>query len=51
VKIKIYSPYFINQNIPCLGIEPTEGPANISKEKGVDVICDFFNTKLAKFYY
>jgi len=38
---------FINQNIPCLGIEPTESTANISKEKGVDVISDFFSSKLA----
>ena len=39
--------YFKKKNIPCYGIEPTESTANASKEKGIDVIIDFFSKKLA----
>jgi len=40
--------YFQNNHIPCLGIEPTESTAKVSKEKGIPVICKFFGKKLAK---
>jgi SAM-dependent methyltransferase len=40
--------YFENKNIPCLGIEPTNSTAKIAKEKGIDVIEDFFSLELAK---
>lgn len=39
--------YFKKENIPCLGIEPTNNTAEIAKQKGVETIVDFFNSKLA----
>lgn len=40
--------YFQERNIPCIGIEPTRSTANVAKQKGIEVIEDFFNTNLAK---
>ena len=40
--------YFKERNIPCLGIEPTSSTAKIAKEKGINVIEDFFSFELAK---
>jgi len=40
--------YFLQKDIPCLGIEPTESTARVAKEKGIKVIEDFFGTSLAK---
>jgi SAM-dependent methyltransferase len=40
--------YFKEKNIPCLGIEPTASTAKIAKEKGINVIENFFDSKLAK---
>ena len=34
---------FQSNNIPCLGIEPSKNVANVAKEKGIDVITDFFD--------
>jgi hypothetical protein len=39
--------YFKEKNIPCLGIEPTSSTAAVSKGKGIDVVEDFFGSKLA----
>ena len=39
--------YFKENNIPCIGIEPTSSTAKVAKEKGVEVIEDFFGSKLA----
>ncbi|MGO2511171.1 methyltransferase domain-containing protein [Marinomonas polaris] len=39
--------YFKEKNIPCLGIEPTSSTAAVAKGKGIDVIEDFFGSKLA----
>ncbi len=39
--------YFKEKQIPCLGIEPTHSTAKVAKERDIDVIEDFFNTKLA----
>ncbi len=39
--------YFKKENIPCIGIEPTASTAKIAKQKGIAVIEDFFNVKLA----
>ncbi|MDP2246805.1 MAG: class I SAM-dependent methyltransferase [Nitrosomonadales bacterium] len=33
--------------IPCLGIEPTESTANAAREKGLEVVEDFFGVALA----
>jgi SAM-dependent methyltransferase len=38
---------FVNESIPCLGIEPTGETANVAKSHGISVIEDFFTEKLA----
>ena len=40
--------YFQEKNIPCIGIEPTGSTAKVAKEKGIEVIEDFFDSSLAK---
>lgn len=40
--------YFQHKKIPCIGIEPTASTAKVAKEKGIEVIEDFFGSKLAK---
>ncbi|MDR2829541.1 MAG: class I SAM-dependent methyltransferase [Methanobrevibacter sp.] len=40
--------YFKEKAIPSLGIEPTASTAIVAKEKGINVIEEFFNSKLAK---
>ncbi len=39
--------YFIEKNIPCLGVEPTYSTAKVAREKGIEVIKDFFGSLLA----
>jgi hypothetical protein len=39
---------FKEKNIPCLGIEPTASTAKAAKEKGIDVLEEFFNTGTAQ---
>ena len=39
--------YFQEKKIPCIGIEPTSSTANVAREKGLNVIEDFFGSKLA----
>jgi len=39
--------YFVESGIPCIGIEPTSSTAKVAKEKGIDVIEDFFGSNLA----
>lgn len=39
--------YFQEKSIPCLGIEPTSSTAKVAKEKGIEVIEDFFGSALA----
>ncbi len=40
--------YFKEKKIPCLGIEPTSNTASIAIKKGINVVQDFFSSKLAK---
>ena len=40
--------YFKEEDIPCLGIEPTASTANAAREKGIDVLEEFFNANLAQ---
>jgi len=40
--------YFQQKHIPCIGIEPSENTAGVAREKGIDVIVDFFGERLAK---
>lgn len=39
--------YFKQMDIPCLGIEPAENTAKAAREKGIDVITEFFGEQLA----
>lgn len=39
--------YFKEYNIPCIGVEPTSSTAKVAKEKGINIIEDFFGSKLA----
>lgn len=40
--------YFVAKNIPCLGIEPAESTAEVARNKGIDVIEEFFGVNLAR---
>ena len=40
--------YFKRQSIPCFGIEPTSSTAQVAKQKGIEVVEDFFGVRLAK---
>jgi predicted TPR repeat methyltransferase len=35
-------------NIPCTGVEPTTSTANAAREKGIDILEEFFGVKLAQ---
>jgi len=39
---------FIIENIPCLGVEPSENVAQVAIEKGIEVIMKFFDRPLAE---
>jgi len=39
---------FVEQGIPCLGVDPAEGPAAQARQIGVPVINDFFSLGLAE---
>lgn len=39
--------YFVQKNIPVLGIEPAKNVAKVAVEKGVPTLTDFFGSKLA----
>lgn len=39
---------FIEKNIPCLGIEPTESTAVCARKKGINVYKEFFGSEVAK---
>jgi 2-polyprenyl-3-methyl-5-hydroxy-6-metoxy-1,4-benzoquinol methylase len=36
------------RNIPCTGVEPTEGTAAAARSKGISIVQDFFGLRLAK---
>lgn len=40
--------FFNERNIPCLGVEPSGGPAQVAKEKGIETVEEFFGEELAK---
>ena len=40
--------YFKEKNIPCLGIEPAKRTAEVAREKGIEVITEFFGVRLAE---
>jgi C-methyltransferase C-terminal domain/Putative zinc binding domain/Methyltransferase domain len=40
--------YFLEKNIPVLGIEPAENTANAARQKGIETITEFFGTILAE---
>ena len=40
--------YVKKLNIPCTGVEPTTSTANAAREKGIDILEEFFGIKLAQ---
>lgn len=40
--------YVKQKGIPCLGVEPTHSTAQAAREKGIDIVEDFFGVTLAK---
>jgi len=40
--------YFVEKNIPVLGIEPARNICKIAEEKGVNTICEFFSADVAQ---
>jgi len=39
---------FVERNVPCLGVDPAEGPAESAEKIGVPTLCGFFNNELAR---
>lgn len=39
---------YVEHGIPCLGIDPAEGPAKAAEQVGVPTLCTFFGEELAK---
>ena len=40
--------YVKEKSIPCLGIEPTNSTANSAREKGIEIVEEFFGVELAR---
>jgi SAM-dependent methyltransferase len=40
--------YFREKNVPCFGIEPAKSTADAARDKGIEVITEFFGTELAE---
>ncbi|QEC43860.1 class I SAM-dependent methyltransferase [Pseudobacter ginsenosidimutans] len=40
--------YFLEKQVPVLGIEPTANTAEVAKGKGIETVVDFFGVRLAK---
>lgn len=40
--------YVQKRNIPCLGIEPTDSTARAARDKGIDIVGEFFGVDLAR---
>lgn len=40
--------YFMEKNVPVIGVEPTANTAKVAIEKGIDNIIDFFSSRLAE---
>lgn len=39
---------YVERGIPCLGIDPAEGPAKVAVEASVSTLCEFFTEELAQ---
>jgi hypothetical protein len=40
--------YYVENGIPCLGIDPAKGPAKAAEKVGVPTLCSFFTRQLAQ---
>ncbi|MBC8481881.1 MAG: class I SAM-dependent methyltransferase [Planctomycetes bacterium] len=39
---------YVENSIPCLGIDPAQGPADTAQKSGVNTLCTFFTNQLAE---
>ena len=39
---------FIKKNVSCLGVEPSKNVANVARDKGIEVVTEFFDKTLAE---
>jgi len=39
---------FVERGVPVLGIDPAEGPAKVAQDAGIDTLCTFFDSRLAR---
>jgi methylation protein EvaC len=39
---------FLNEEIPCLGVEPSKNVAEVARQKGIDVVTEFFDLGLSE---
>jgi SAM-dependent methyltransferase len=39
---------YMEYGIPCLGVDPAEGPAVVARQANIPTLCAFFNTDLAR---
>ena len=39
---------FVDKNVPCLGVEPTESTAKVSKMLGINTLVEFYGVEIAK---
>jgi len=40
--------YFSDHGVPCYGVEPSSGPADVAIEKGIKIVKDYFGENTAK---
>lgn len=40
--------FFVHHGIPCLGVDPAEGPADEAQKRGIETIRDFFSIRFAR---
>lgn len=39
---------FVDSEVPCLGFEPSKNVANVAKQKGIEVVTEFFDEALSR---
>ncbi len=44
----IFLSNFVESGVPCLGVEPSSNVADVAREKGIEVVCEFFDKELGQ---